>query len=290
MNDDFSRWIEDHLFTPTELENYLDCRFRFYAESFLGLKPLPEWEIEMTPAEVGDSLHRILARYRPGQGQKLPEVADQLLEEFRQGRPGLSLPLFERKKKAIRKTLEEFLDAEKEPRGSLTLAHTEWSFAPLELPDGDRRIRIRGRIDRIDVDHRKKQFLVIDYKTGSTTPTGAAIERGESLQLPLYLLAVKELLFPSYEPIGGLYYRLADMRLEGGILHADRASDLVERLRIGARSSSLIPAGRWPPLFKTTEATVRRLVESIRQGDFAPDPENCTPTCPFKEICLLKTH
>src|SRR5439155_1824497 len=64
---------------------------------------------------------------------------------------------------------------------------------PLELPVGERVLRLGGRIDRID--HGPSSFRVVDYKSGKK-PTGkeARLSGGQTLQLPLYVLAGAALL------------------------------------------------------------------------------------------------
>ena len=66
----------------------------------------------------------------------------------------------------------------------------------LEIGEGERTIRLRGRIDRIDVAETPEgsRFRVIDYKSGSV-PSSTDVKHGEMLQLPLYAMAVERLLF-----------------------------------------------------------------------------------------------
>jgi RecB family exonuclease len=68
-------------------------------------------------------------------------------------------------------------------------------YPPLILrPSQGPPVRVRGRIDRIDVyrpqDGKTERCAwIIDYKTGAV-PTGIAVKEGRDLQLPVYLLAV----------------------------------------------------------------------------------------------------
>ena len=55
-------------------------------------------------------------------------------------------------------------------------------------------IKLRGKIDRIDINKNEKTFEVIDYKSGSKKVTKSEIEKGTSLQLPVYIWAVKTML------------------------------------------------------------------------------------------------
>lgn len=288
--DSYLLWLSRHLFTPTELEGYLSCPFRFYAQSYKGLRPPPETEPDLTPVEIGSCLHKILEQLTGKEDLLL--VADRVLDSFRAERPGLSAPLFDRRRERIRRTLSEFLRMEKEWQESSGLhpEFLEWSFGtrevpPLQISEEGQPILIRGRIDRIDVDRKRKRFLVIDYKTGSRKVLGSAIVRGESLQLPLYVKAVQEILLPGFEPMGGLYYRLADLERKDGFLHSER---LPEGIDIHPRSSTLIPPLRWNSLFEATFDSVLRIVKAIRSAQFDPTPDFCEPFCPYRDICRLE--
>lgn len=269
MEPNFQDWLEDHIFTPSELETWLVCPYRFYAESFLGLKEPPSLEPEMTPREIGTVMHRILERFLEGKDwsrEKIHRISSEILDNF--DRPGLSSPLFSLQKKRIERTLDSFLEMEaailKKEEGPLPERY-EWRFGdgktpPLEIEVmGEKPILIKGRVDRIDVDRKRKRFLVIDYKTGSRRKTPLAI--------PLYLLAVRTILLPGFQPAGGVLFYLSDMTKE-----------------------------EWPVagpegdgLFAETEEKVRGIVGEMRKGIFPSREESCEPFCPFRDICRMRT-
>ena len=55
-------------------------------------------------------------------------------------------------------------------------------------------MKIRGKIDRIDIDEKEKTFEVVDYKLSGKKPKRDELDEGLSLQLPLYMYAAKELI------------------------------------------------------------------------------------------------
>lgn len=84
------------------------------------------------------------------------------------------------------------------------------------------RMRLKGRIDRIDVCQEEDQVYVkvVDYKSGNTSFDLVALYYGLQLQLVVYLNAAMELeqrLHPEKEivPAGIFYFRLQDPILEG---------------------------------------------------------------------------
>ncbi len=299
---DFKTWLDKHIFSASEIESYLLCPFRFYAQSYLKLAPETRWEVEMTPAETGLILHRILERFlkehKKEEGQEgltsgILDLMEREVANFQTSRPHLSQVLLDRHKKRISRTLLSFLEDylhEGDKQKTLKPLHLEWSFgsdtSPLEIKGTNGKpIKIRGRVDRIDVDHAQKRFLVIDYKTGSKKITGNEIRSGEALQLPLYILAVKKLLLKDYEPMGGLYYQLSDMTMANGILHSERLPDFLE---LHPRSSSLVPDSEWNMIFSRVEDKVRHVVSQITEGRFASGTKPCEPYCPYQDICRIR--
>ena len=215
----FSHWIQDHIYSATELEDYLKCPYRFYANAYLKIRPESRWDIEISPAERGTLLHAVLEKFladlHRDQFFKKPilpntledlelhilKILDQELTKLTSSRPGLSLFLLSRQKIKFERTLKNFVlnlieqQGEHENRKTLIPSYFEWRFEGdrcLEIPlSGGKKVKLKGRIDRIDIDPVQKRFLVVDYKT-SHNITGSQILAGESLQLPCYIWAVKQ--------------------------------------------------------------------------------------------------
>jgi ATP-dependent helicase/DNAse subunit B len=55
-------------------------------------------------------------------------------------------------------------------------------------------LKLRGKIDRIDINEKNKLYNVIDYKLKGRKPSLKDLESGISLQLPVYLIAAKTIL------------------------------------------------------------------------------------------------
>ncbi len=295
----YQKWLAHHQFTPTELDNFGRCPVKFFSESVLKVRTEPEPEVELTAAELGKIIHRILEVFMKRSGPLLYQhglttsIQEQLEQDARQvfareaaHRSNASKPLLMRQQGQVLRSLQSFLEQE---AGNFELRprHFEWSFGrgthplQLRLPDGSS-LQIAGRIDRIDVDERKKRFLVIDYKTGSTHISGKQILRGESFQIPLYILAVQQLLLPDYEPIGGLYYHFSDMSKKDGLIHAERVPD---SLTFHPRSSSVVPGAKWDDSFQAILQSLTECVQKIRRGSFQPNAQPCHISCPLRFYC-----
>ena len=79
-----------------------------------------------------------------------------------------------------------------------------------EMLVGD--VKVRGKIDRVDINKTSNHFKVLDYKLGGKKPTVKDLLNGISLQLPLYLYASKKLieaeLSSNYDPAAAIIYSL----------------------------------------------------------------------------------
>src|SRR5207253_6936554 len=84
--------------------------------------------------------------------------------------------------------------------------------------------RLAGKIDRIDLDPFSARGIVQDYKSGKTAWSAAKIKSELKLQIPLYMLVLRDLV--GVEPLGGLYRALAGERKARGLLRAEAVDDI----------------------------------------------------------------
>ena len=83
---------------------------------------------------------------------------------------------------------------------------------------------LSGKIDRIDIDPFSARGIVQDYKSGKGAHSAREIDRELRLQIPLYILALRDLV--GVEPLGGVYRALAGRRLTRGMLRESAREDL----------------------------------------------------------------
>ncbi len=84
---------------------------------------------------------------------------------------------------------------------------------------------VSGKIDRVDLDPHSARGIVQDYKSGKGAHSAARIDSELKLQIPLYMLVLRDLL--GVEPIGGLYRVLAGERSARGVLRASEREQLL---------------------------------------------------------------
>lgn len=303
------RFTRDPL-SPTRLEQYAACPFVLFAEKVLGLVPLEEETPEIAPKDRGTILHSLLERllrdcldlFRravgdPAAENELGRLVDDILDavlaehEAIVGRAAAALKPFSRT--AIRTMAWQVVELElREARGlssPLFPAACEWAFGTnahdaLPIPiEGEAPALIGGRIDRIDTDERRSRFLVVDYKTGAKVDAVKnAIMNGLHLQLPLYVEAVRRLLFPGALPLGGLLLSVQ----QGEKRHGFVLREFNDVHYAVGRSHSAMDDGAWEKAISVALSAAAVYTQRIREGRFeAAPPDGCPRHCDYEEAC-----
>lgn len=282
----FGTGLRGEPISPTALESWAVCPYRYFLKRELGLGALnaPEETTEISALDRGSLLHDILERFMresggDGGGQ-LPEpgqpwqLADRerlmriAAEEFAgveaRGAGGKRL-LWELAKEMIQADLGMFLikDAELRERSRAGIVRVETRFGfgrgDVTVVDETTGVRFRGSIDRVDVSADGGSALVIDYKAGSATPYQGLdddpIDQGRSLQLGVYSLAAQRL-YPHADQVRAAYWFATN---RGGFTFAPGGyfaitdAGTAEKFRAGVRSivdginAGLFPANPGPP-------------------------------------------
>ncbi|MGI8585770.1 MAG: PD-(D/E)XK nuclease family protein [Thermoleophilaceae bacterium] len=280
------------LIGASSLETQAECSFRYFVDHELHpreLAPPPE------PLTRGGITHRVLERVYGAVGGVTPDtVADAielsrsiLAEEARRTSLSPERPAARATYRRMESDIARFLRYDAE-RGEGTVARLEAAFGEKEddeksalLLDG---FRLHGKIDRIDLVG-DGQALIHDYKTGSNVATRQKMAEERKLQLPLYMLAVRELW--GLEPIGGVYHPLGK-QYDGtprGILRGPReASPLAERFVSRDYTSD---ADEFERSLLRAREEAERLAARIHRGHLARDPlaDKCPRHCDFHPIC-----
>jgi PD-(D/E)XK nuclease superfamily len=151
----------------------------------------------------------------------------------------------------------------------------------LELGDG---LHLSGKIDRIDLDPFSARGIVQDYKTGKSAHSAREIERELRLQIPLYMLVLRDLV--GIEPLGGVYRPLAGDRRARGLLRAEARE---EALAGYAKSDYLDDESFWSQVDGARE-TAGALAGRIRGGDVRHDPRwgECPAWCDLWPMCRVR--
>jgi ATP-dependent helicase/nuclease subunit B len=266
------RYGPDYLWSPSRLETYGSCPYRFYTESALEFERKIPPEPGFDALQLGTMLHSILEEaYRRVED---PTDVDAIIE----GLDSLALEVFSHApyRLGFRPSVlwhveqEQLLVALKATVLGLAELSEGWKpFAfervfgikgepPLEIDIEGMRVLLRGIIDRLDVDE-EGNLRVLDYKTGSGHLAPVDLIGGRRLQLPLYALAASQALRLG-KPVDGLYW---------AILKADAGRLRLQRFHY--ESDDRVYAGLNGAIGLALEH-VAKIVCGVHKGDFPPIP------------------
>jgi len=203
--------------SPTRLETWASCPFRYFLSNvlYLGERDDPERVVEISPAEKGTLIHKILERFltevlarpdgppapddrwAPADRSRVAVLAGAAFAEVEaKGLTGRAL-MWRRTQAEVLADLDVFLTKDDEYRRQARVRPraAEMTFGmggedplTLGLPTG-RTLTFRGTADRVDV-AKDGHLVVLDYKTGSARGYEKLAEdpvrAGASLQLGVY--------------------------------------------------------------------------------------------------------
>jgi ATP-dependent helicase/nuclease subunit B len=212
-------------YSPTGLQNYARCPYRFFLQAIQGLSPreIPGAIDELDPLQRGSLIHDVqfdlfarlrqdrLLPVRPGNLDQAQQLLDLVIAEVAARYRDDLAPAIDRVwvdgVAAIRADLREWLRRASEDDTSYVPWYFELSFGlehrperrqadPQSVPgavDLDCGIQLRGSIDLVER-HPSGKARVTDHKTGKADakPT-QLIDGGKSLQPLLYALAAEKL-------------------------------------------------------------------------------------------------
>lgn len=295
--------------SPSQLETYALCPFRYYLRYVVGVQPAADEELQEDLSARGRALHRILEEFHqllrlegiePGPAMDLEALQDRFarliesqLAEGEELASELDACFRELDRERLTSYCRTYLNQYAEYLGSGargTPSQFELRFGalgdlpPLRLgPDTrGRTIGLQGVVDRVDVIEAdgERFFRVIDYKSGSV-PGAKELKDGRALQLPLYTLAVERLHFADGT------VRPAEMGYWG--------------LKEGVGYRKLYPTGRrrttmnaaaegWSSFAERLELFIFALADRIRTGEFpvAPSIEDCERACDYRTTCRIR--
>ncbi len=251
----------------SRLEQYASCAYAHFL--LYGLRLSEREEYQFKPVDMGNIFHKALELF----AEKLqtegydwfhvPEevrirLTQESVREAADEYGGRILHSSARNEYAIGRILRitertVWAFCEQIRRGSFVPANFEVPFSVTDLESVQLRfskeesMRLRGRIDRIDVcDEGDTVYVkVIDYKSGNTQFDLVAVYYGLQLQLAVYLNAAVELekrVYPKKEilPAGIFYYHIKDPMLEANV--REDLAGLEERILKELRPDGLVNA------------------------------------------------
>ena len=290
-------------FNVTELERFADCSSAWFFERLISPRQIDRKVDAMLRGSVAHTtLHRFYAGLPRALGSdrvdesSLDEAIVFLGECLEGALGGVKMEMTELERRELEQSLRRDLEQliRDEARSPLPLVPRKFEVgfgsersAPelqrgLDLGDG---VTLSGKIDRIDVDPGSARGIVQDYKSGRTGHSAAEIEKELRLQIPLYMLVLRDLV--GIEPLGGLYRPLAGERRARGLLRAEAKEDILPGF---VKSDYLDEDAFWAQV-EGARDLARGLAQRIREGDVRHDPkgtDGCPAWCDLWRMCRIR--
>lgn len=187
--------LEKLVISATSLEDFFGCPFYYFQKHVLGIEPWeePEAAVSINALDLGSLYHAVLEEYYRSGARDIVAIAGKHFREFeRRGVTGYPT-VWEIKKQIVIEELTAFVERGRAASAGWQPAKFEEEFHGIVVAPP---VRLRGKIDRLDLSDDKSRARVLDYKTGKL-PRGVrddSLAGGETLQLPLYILAAQQIL------------------------------------------------------------------------------------------------
>ena len=289
-------------FNVTELEAFASCSSIWFVERLLSPRSIDaEVDAKLRGSIAHTTLHRFYAGLPKEVGAEQVEAGNIesavgfLRRCFEDALAGLRQELTDIERRELEgqlwRDLEAFVREESRSESPLVPRRFEVSFGTeRSAPELQRGLALggfslSGKIDRIDVDPFSARGIVWDYKSGKTVFSAAKIDSELRLQIPLYMLVLRDLV--GIEPLGGLYRALAGEREARGLLRASARDDGVPGFQ---RNDYRDEDEFWAQIDRAADRA-SGFVGRIRAGDVRHDPlgdAGCPTWCDLAPMCRVK--
>lgn len=273
-------------FSPSALETYLECPYRWFFSRALSAQAL---ESEFDAREQGTLAHEVLSRtYKRLNELGIERVTAETLTEAHAvahaawdelaREAGETSTLFEASSRRV--TLlwaKRILEDDVVFAAGYRPTHMEWAFglggeASIDLGG----FELKGRIDRIDVNDAHRA-VVIDYKRTSGESANNILKK-RKIQVPLYLEAVRVGL--GLNPVAGIYRGLRE-RCDRGLILSE--AELTGHFT----STDLKDQAEFTEIVGGSVELARMAAAGIRDGriEQAPFDASSCASCSARAVC-----
>ncbi len=303
-------------YSISQLETYAKCPFKFFMERVLGIETVEEPTEDIEAIEMGRLLHSILYEFYStlrdrqikiaGCDAKIFSEAENLIFKIAEAQiqtAAFKSPLtFYEKEKILglnsnrkESILYKFLEVEQKCDDEFLPLFFEVSFGRLNETESDSilsdsapveldNVKLRGKIDRIEVNEKSKSFNIVDYKLSGAKPSFDELKNGISLQLPVYLFAAGELLSKKFSG----KYSPGEMF----IYSLKYAVDDFGKDKVGLSKRKDEEIRSVNQLIEKTIGHIKSYVLQISQGKFGLSPHKerekiVCKFCQFRTVCRI---
>lgn len=316
----FKHTFETKEFSVSALEIYAKSPMQYFFRRILSVNEPEVFEDWMTPLEKGKMIHRVLYRFYSENEEEqrslenLLKIAAEEIQKF----PFLPSILWNLQKETFLDGLfPAFFEYEMNLLQTTPLKPVRFEVRfgrfgkvleseypggfqkPYEIKLDNIGLNMRGVVDRIEITE-NGGIVVIDYKSGNYANL-KDIENGKSLQLPVYLKAMNDLLNQdnsNYYPLGAGYYQIKDEKeIKKEIVFSEpkfRNDTMVSKIEFPTQKfgGGLEEMSLEDFLDRSVSFAIK-YANGIQQGKFIHhtnmgDCKNwSSPVCPFEPLCRV---
>jgi len=278
-------------FSPTKLKDYAQCPYKYFGSTTLNLRQaMPK---SLDSRMQGGIIHKVLEEYFRDT-KDITKIYDDV---FKQKTRGIVVGFEEMKvRNEMLNTLLAFESMESCSDSSTfrpSMFEVKFGgeeFGTLKIGDVKKDgIEISGKIDRVDISEvdGEKIGVIIDYKYGKTEFKSTDLEEGLDLQLPIYLLALREVF--KIIPVAAEFYALKSTK-STGIYNRELIDNLSLNIKPMKKSLS-VDNKEFNKMLKEAENHILRFSKEIRNGRIELAPANIDfcgeGNCDFANVCRI---
>ncbi|NCN28099.1 PD-(D/E)XK nuclease family protein [bacterium] len=277
--------------SPTGIETYSSCPFRFYLDRLLKLPEHHPWDDpKLRATNFGTWIHTVLEHFFQNPDFSSPEkILTKLLEEhlqesFKEQHSKAFLSLIERSIQSYAQPLTQHILQFEKPLRELTRVQESLLETKVESQLHD--IPLSGTIDRLDLG---RDFnLLFDYKTGRYGLSSASLLKDAKFQWFLYRRIAKEI-HKKPLPAGGYINPIHPDRSKLFFFQADGDSfpHLREFLQSSAFKVEVISKEKEIALEAQLDEILLVACNGLKQKNYSPTPHNekVCHYCSRKALC-----
>lgn len=289
-------------FSPSQLNSYVSCPFKYYSERVLGLSSLDE-EDGLGARSLGSFYHEILREYYNQNENWYNYDEDRLKQLFNDrvvllNEGNLSSKVFQFVREEQWSIISAFVQQDANNLQYYYDKTGHWLKPimleqPVNIKHSFGGNLIRGVIDRIDLEINEKgeytgKFIIYDYKSSYDKTTLKECVETKDFQLPIYCLAIEDYLKKNFalensECLALVYYCIKT-RSRKGIVKKAFKKQLFEG-RTGPRD--LVGENNFTILMEWISSRGGQLIDEIRLGKFIL-PEACSSDDDFFSSCIYR--
>lgn len=275
------RIVRDPCLSPSQIESYLECPYKWFASRRLRLSEL---DAAFGPVEMGDFAHRSFERFyrafweETGKRKVTADTLDQargIMRAVLEEPDGHLVPKTELERRdleALKRRIEAFLDFEVRLLPGFSPAYVEFDI-PQDANVSYGGHGVLGRVDRIDVDAQGRA-VVIDYKSSVSKDYDLHAAEGEGprkVQALVYAQAIERM--TDLRVVGAIYVSYGRApRVSGAFDPNAIARDELPAMRHDACQASAEAGETFQGVLDATEERVGSALGRMLAGEVAPEP------------------